>query len=416
MYRLLRAGLLGIAALLAAVGAVWLALPEYDRPDLAEIWRYASDPRYVVNVPIAYQILRIGMGAEDRVLAERIDLPPGHRIRVYADDLPHARVLCFTAGGHLLVSQGLEGRVTLLEPDRDGDGRADGARVLLEGLRFPNGLAVRAGWLYVAQPGGVARVRFDESAGGISGELETILELPDTHGHNTRPLRFGPDGWLYTAVGTACNACVIGDPRQGVVLRVRPDGGPPEVVASGFRNPADLGWHPVTGALYALDVGRDFAGDDFPPEELDRIEPGGFYGFPFFHGDGLPDPDLPPPDEQLARSARGPAHEFPAHSTPLGLAFLPGVAGGDTPEALVALHGSWNRTTRVGYSLVGLAWDAEGRIRERPFATGFGSDDDVIGRPVHVAPGPDAAIYVSDDFAGVVYRIERPSRRRSARP
>lgn len=403
MYKIARAILLPFAALSSLILGIWWLIPEYDRPDPAEIWRYVTDPLYVVNTPIAYQLLGTAMGAaEDRELAARISLPRGGRIGVYAGDIPHARVLLFTSGGHLLVSQTLHGRVMLLEPDRDGDGRADGARVLLEELRFPNGMALREGWLYLAEPTRVSRVRFDEATGRLAGRLEPILELPDTIGHNLRPLRFGPDGWLYTAVGTSCNACVVDDPLQGTILRLRPDGNGSEVVARGFRNVSDFGWHPRTGALYALEVGRDFAGEDFPPEELNRIEPGAFYGFPFFHGDGLPDPELEAPPD-LARSARGPAHELTAHSTPLGITFL----DADPVEALVALHGSWNRTTKVGYELIALRWGSDGSITQRDFARGFEQGGDVIGRPVHVTPGPDGAIYLSDDYAGAVYRIVR---------
>lgn len=407
---LLRITLIVLAGGIAFAGLFWLALPEYDRPSPGVIWRYLVDPLYVVNTPIAYQLLGTAMGADERALAEHIELPPGQRIGIYAAGIPHARVLHFTAGGHLLVSQALKGRVTLLLPDADGDGRADGARVLLEDLDVPNGLAIRAGWLYVAQVQEIARVRFDGTSGRISGALESILALPDTTGHNLRPLRFGPDGWLYTAVGTACNACVADDPREGTVMRVRPDGSSPEVVARGFRNVTDLGWHPRSGALYALDVGRDFAGEDFPPEELNRIAPGGFYGFPYLHGAGLPDPDLPPPDEALAKRALGPDHVFTAHSTPLGLAFLPASPGGGVAEALVALHGSWNRTEKVGYEVVQLRFGPGARIEQRRFATGFEREGEVIGRPVHVAPGPDGAIYVSDDYAGAVYRIAPQTR------
>jgi len=399
-----------LVCLALAAGGIWWLLPESDRPQLREIWHYATDPLYVVNAPVAYQLLGLAMGAADSALAERIELPEGYRIGVYARDLPHARVLSFTSAGHLLVSQPLKGRVTLLEPDRDADGRADAARVLLEDLRLPNGIALRDGWLYLAQPARISRARFDEQSGRLRGTLEPVLALPDTSSHNLRPLRFGPDGWLYTAIGTPCNTCVVDDPRLGAILRVRPEGGELEVVASGFRNVTDLAWHPRSGALHALDVGRDFAGDDFPPEELDRIVTGGFYGFPFLHGAGVPDPDLPPPDAELERGAVGPVHEFMAHSTPLGITFLPSEATGGSTTALVALHGSWNRTTPSGYALVSLRWRDDGTIAQADFATGFQSSGDVIGRPVQTAIGPDGAIYLSDDYAGAVYRIAKSTR------
>jgi glucose/arabinose dehydrogenase len=190
---------------------------------------------------------------------------------------------------------------------------------------------------------------------------------------------------------------------------MRPEGGQPEIYATGLRNVVDLGWHPTTGELYATEVGRDFMGDDLPPDELNRIERGAFYGFPFLHGDGIPDPDLAPPDAASISEARSPAYAFPAHSTPLGLTFL---ASG---EALVALHGSWNRSQKVGYEIVALRWDRDG-IAVSAFASGFERDEDVVGRPVDVIEGPDGAIYVSDDYAGAIYRIARVAPAHALRP
>ena len=187
----------------------------------------------------------------------------------------------------------------------------------------------------------------------------------------------------------------------------RPDGSGEEIFATGLRNPVGFDWRPETGELYATDNGRDLLGDDFPPCELNRIERGGFYGWPYANGDRVADPDLGAGRERRIASSLSPAHAFRAHNAPLGIHF---VRGARAPRdyhgaALVALHGSWNRTRKDGYKVVSLHWRPDGAIEERDFAVGFERDEDVIGRPVDVAEGPDGAFYISDDYAGAIYRV-----------
>ncbi len=338
----------------------------------------------------------------------RIRVPEGLSIGLYAADLPNARILRFTPAGDLLVSLPRSGRVMLLSRDADGDGRADGARVLLEGLNRPHGLDLHEGWLYVAETDAVGRIRFDASRGETGGGFERVVTgLPAGGNHWTRTLRFGPDGWLYVSVGSSCNVCEEEDPRRAALLRFRPDGSGGEIHATGLRNAVGFDWRPETGELFATDNGRDLLGDDFPPCELDRIVPGGFYGWPYANGPNVPDPDLGAGHEARIRQALPPVHAFAAHNAPLGITFVRGerAPAAYRGAALVALHGSWNRRRKDGYEVVSLHWLADGRIEERALVTGFLLDDEVIGRPVDVAEGPDGAFYVSDDYAGAVYRV-----------
>jgi mono/diheme cytochrome c family protein len=147
-------------------------------------------------------------------------------------------------------------------------------------------------------------------------------------------------------------------------------------------------------------------GDDFPPCELNHIEAGRFYGWPYFNGDNVPDPDMGPDPLAAERAPTPPAHGFRPHNAPLGMTFL---TGDDLPpqyrrSALAALHGSWNRSTPDGYKVVSLHWNEDG-IEERDFLAGFNQQGDISGRPVDVAQGPDGAIYISDDYAGAIYRV-----------
>jgi cytochrome c553 len=201
--------------------------------------------------------------------------------------------------------------------------------------------------------------------------------------------------------------CEEEDERRAAMLRFRPDGSEGEVFATGLRNSVGFDWRPGTHELYATDNGRDLLGDDFPPCELNRIVRGGFYGWPYANGSRVPDPDLGSGRDQEISSSIPPAHEFRAHNAPLGITFVRNAARGSSLEgaAIVALHGSWNRTRKDGYEVVSLHWNEDGSIREEPFLTGFLADDRAIGRPVDVAQAPDGVFYVSDDYAGAVYRL-----------
>jgi glucose/arabinose dehydrogenase len=371
--------------------------------------RWLWPERFAVNAPLGHLLLGRGAGAPaPELFASRIRAAPGFRAGIFAEGVAEARMLRPTAAGDLLVSQPREGAVLLLERDADGDGRSDGRRAILSGLDLPHGIDVAEGWLYVAETGALGRVRFDAAARAVSGEYARIATgLPQGGRHWTRSLRVGPDGLLYLSIGSSCNVCEETDPRRAAILRYRPDGSGEEVFASGLRNAVGFDWRPATGELHATDNGRDLLGDDFPPCELNRVVAGGFYGWPYANGDNLPDPDLGRGHEDRIRRAIPPVHAFRAHNAPLGITFVRGAAAPAALRgaALVALHGSWNRTRKDGYKVVSLHWMPDGAIEERDFLVGFERDGDVIGRPVDVAEGPDGALYVSDDYAGAVYRV-----------
>jgi glucose/arabinose dehydrogenase len=365
--------------------------------------------RWAVNAPVRHLLFGSGAGAPSKATFDsRIRAPDGFTIGIYADGLPSARLLRFTPSGDLLVSLPRHDRIELLERDSDGDGRADGRRVLLDGLNRPHGIDFYRSWLYVAETSGVGRVLFDADSGTARGSYEGgIVDLPRGGNHWTRTVRFGPDGWMYVSIGSSCNACEEEDPRRAAIVRYRPDGSGEQIYATGLRNAVGFDWQPRTGRLYTTDNGRDLLGDDFPPCELNHVVEGGFYGWPYANGDRVPDPDAGAGHDDRIRASIPPAHGFGAHNAPLGIIF---VRGRQAPPAyrgaaLVALHGSWNRTQKDGYKVVSLHWSSDGRIEERDFVVGFEEDENVIGRPVDVAEGPDGAFYVSDDYAGAVYRV-----------
>lgn len=341
-------------------------------------------------------------------LEERIRLPEGFRWTLYATGITNARFMVAADNGDILLTAPRQGKVYAVRADKDGDGKSDKVEVLLEDLNRPHGIDLEGGFLYVAETEAILRYPFDEETGKVLGPPERIVGgLPRGGNHWTKTVRIGPDGWMYVSMGSSCNVCEEEDERRAAMMRFRPDGSEGSVYATGMRNSVGFDWAPWDGALYATDNGRDLMGDDYPPCEFNRVEEGGFYGWPYANGNKAPDPDFGAGKGALIAQSIAPAHGFGAHTAPLGMAFI----NADTlPDdygrsALVALHGSWNRSIKAGYRVVSLHWDGDGNITERDFMTGFEADEDVIGRPVDIVQGPDGAIYISDDFTGSVYRV-----------
>jgi glucose/arabinose dehydrogenase/cytochrome c553 len=369
---------------------------------------------FAIRGPIFNSMLGRGIDPpSETVVQGRFRVPEGYRIELFAEGIENARFMRFSPGGDLIISQPRIGRLLHVARDADGDGRSDGQQPLLEGLDRPHGFDFRDGQLYIGEGSAIARVAFSEDGPDsirVTGDTTRIAEgIPEGGNHWSRTLRFGPDGMIYLQVGSSCNVCEEEDPRRAAILRFSADGSGEEIYAAGLRNSVGFDWRPGTNELYATDNGRDLIGDDYPPCELNRIEQGGFYGWPYANGDNRPDPDFGEDNASRIAASIPPVHSFNAHNAPLGITFLRHPSAPPTLRgaALVALHGSWNRSRLDGYKVVSLHWDAEGRITERDFLTGFEVDEDVIGRPVDVAEGPDGAIYVSDDYANVIYRVSR---------
>ena len=382
-------GFLGLLVLVVCAGVgLWLFLPD----------------RYVVNTPL--RALFETQPVDKDALDSWLTLPAGFSFSFYATGLDGIRVLRATPAGDLIVSTPRTGKVWLVRQNRD-DGSIE-KRVLLENLNRPHGIELHDGWLYVAETDAVGRVGFDAEAGATSGGFRRIVtDIPGGGMHWTRTIRRGPDDWFYLTVGSNCNACED-IPRRAAMHRFKADGSELETFATGLRNSVDFGWAPWDNKLYATDNGRDLLGDDLPPGELNHVVKGGFYGWPYSWGNRQPDPDLGADNLGSVKNSTPPVHSFDAHTAPLGITFLNGrnLPAEFQRSALVAQHGSWNRTQKSGYRLVSLHWDSAGAITERDFLTGFEVDEEVIGRPAFVEQGPDGAIYISDDFNGSIYRVE----------
>jgi glucose/arabinose dehydrogenase len=365
-----------------------------------------------INSNSLKMILNVLMGLEGppataTSVKQRFQLPPGFHLELYAANLPKARFLRFTPGGDLLLSRPHSGDIILLRSDANGDGQPDAVITLLDGLKRPAGMDFDGDTLYIAESDRIGRVAFDSANGRLAGDYEPLIEgFTDDGNHWSKTLRVGPDRLLYLSQGSTCNICVEEDERRATMMRFRPDGSGAEIFATGLRNSVGFDWAPWNGGLYATDNGRDLMGDDFPPCELNLVEQGRFYGWPYYNGANVPDPDMGPDPLAGQREPTPPVHDFRAHNAPLGITFIDGRnwPAGYERAALVALHGSWNRSIADGYKVVSLHWTDKG-IEERDFLTGFNRDGDIAGRPVDVAQGPDGAVYISDDYAGAIYRV-----------
>ena len=337
----------------------------------------------------------------DDIPLQKLKLPPGFAVELWASGLPNARSIAVGSKGTVFVGTRLVGNVYAVVDM--GDHRE--VKTIATGLHRPNGVAFRDGSLYVAE---IARVlRYDDIESRLAQPPAPVVvyaDLPKDEPHGWRFIRFGPDGWLYVGIGAPCNLC--NPPATNAqIRRIRPDGSEAQVYARGIRNTVGFDWDPASGQLWFTDNGRDWLGDDLPSDELNHAAgPGLHFGYPFCHQGDTPDPEL----GKLGSCADAvpPAVKLGAHVASLGMRFY---TGGMFPSEyrnriFIAEHGSWNRTRRSGYRIVSVDVSRQ-PARAEVFAEGWLDGQSYWGRPVDVQVMPDGALLVSDDETGALYRI-----------
>ncbi len=334
-----------------------------------------------------------------------LDLPPGFEADIFAGDLSRPRFMAYDEQGILFVAEAAAGRVLAL-PDRNADGKADETIVVAEGLDIPTSLSFYDGWLYVGETSQVIRLRLDDDMRAVEREV-VVPDLPQGGAHTSRTVLLDGEGRLYVSVGSSCNVCVEEDERRAAISVYAPDGSGGWVLARGLRNAVGLTINPSTGELWATNMGRDWLGDDEPPETVYIVTDGLDAGWPRCHAGRIVDPDFG--QEGACQGVAVPAVELPAHVAPLSLAFYDGsqFPAEYQGDLFVALHGSWNRSQPAGYKVVRIAVDENGAAGQVvDFATGWLlADGAVPGRPAGLAVAPDGSLLVSDDKAGLIYRI-----------
>jgi glucose/arabinose dehydrogenase len=334
---------------------------------------------------------------------EEIHLPPGFKIDVFASDLGSSRFMAFSPDGVLFATIIDQGKVVAL-PDKNRDGKVDRIITFIKELTHPHGIAFYKGYLYIGETNEIVRFKYN-GFDSPPGKKEIVVPNLPTDGHFTRTVGFGPDGKMYVSIGSSCNICEEKDERRAAILQFNPDGSGGKIFAKGLRNAVGFTWHPETGEIWATDNGRDWLGDDLPPEEINIVKEGNNYGWPYCYGDRIPDPKYNKPE--LCKNTTPPVFEMQAHSAPLGLRFYTGKLFPKEywGDLFVAFHGSWNRSTPTGYKVVRIKMKDGKPEGIEDFASGWLKGQRAWGRPVDVIVGPDGSLYVSDDRGGIIYRI-----------
>jgi glucose/arabinose dehydrogenase len=348
--------------------------------------------------------------AAQKLPLEKIKLPPGFEIAVFADNVPGAREMALGSAGTLFVGSMREGRVYAV---RIRDNKAVETLTVASGLNLPAGVAFRDGALYVSD---VSRVlRFDRIEADLAHPPRPVAlgaRFPAEMQHGWKFIAFGPDGLLYVPVGAPCNICDPDGSRYANIMRMAPDGGGLEVYARGIRNSVGFDWHPQTHELWFTDNGRDALGDDVPNDELNHAPRAGMhFGFPYCHEGDVPDPQFGAQHE--CAQFTPPVVKLGPHVAALGMRFYTG--GMFPPEyrnnAFIAEHGSWNRSRKIGYRVMRVVLTGGKPAKYEALAEGWLQGQAAWGRPTDVLVMPDGALLVADDYAGVIYRISyRPPR------
>lgn len=340
-------------------------------------------------------------------LLSLINLPDGFEISVYAE-VNNARSLTMSPSGTIYVGNRNADKVYALQ-DKDGDHWAEEIYVIDSGLNSPNGVAFRDGDLYVAEINRILRYSDIENNLASTPEAEVVYaDFPTEEHHGWKYIAFGPDGMLYVPVGAPCNICLSEDEIFASITRMDVNGGTPEVFVHGVRNSVGFDWNPESGELWFTDNGRDMLGDSIPPCELNKApEAGMHFGYPFCHGGDIKDPEFG--DQRSCDEFVNPAFKFAAHTAPLGMKFYKGDAFPATykGDIIVAQHGSWNRSNKIGYRLMHVEVNGGEASSATVFADGWLNEatQESWGRPVDVLEMPDGSMLVSDDQAGLIYRI-----------
>lgn len=341
---------------------------------------------------------------------EKLKLPEGFKIEVYADSIDGARSMAMGDNGTLFVGTRNNKTVYAIQ-DRDKDYRADRVILLDTTLEVPNGIAFRNGNLYVAEVGRL--LRYDN----IENELDSISEpkvvyddYPTEFHHGWKYIAFGPDDKLYVPVGAPCNICdsTVVDERYATITRMDPDGSNREIYAKGVRNSVGFTWHPETKEMWFTDNGRDMLGDDIPPCELNRItEPGQHFGYPYCHGGVVKDPEFG--DQRPCSDFVPPVQALEAHVAPLGVKFYTGTMFPEKYKdyAFIAEHGSWNRSKKVGYRIALVKLEENNAVAYESFLEGWLDEEsqEQFGRPVDILFLEDGSMLISDDYGDAIYRV-----------
>ena len=379
-------------ALVTATAVVAQAPPPWKQGQPAEMANSTLAP--IAQPPAAK--------APGEIPIDKLKVPPGFKLSLWAHGLNNARVMTWGDKGTLFVSSRVAGNVYAVQ-DRGGQREV---KVIAKGLNLPNGIAFKDGTLYVAEVSRITRMTGIEDKLDSPPPMEVVYDtLPKDLPHGWKYLAFGPDGKLYFNIGAPCNICVPPDTHANI-SRVNAHGTGFEYVAHGVRNSVGFDWHPVTRELYFATHARDWLGDDVPSDRLDVASKKGMhFGFPFCHQGDILDPEF-----GRGRSCGEfvkPLLKTGPHVAGNGVQFYTGTMfpGEYKNRLFLAQRGSWNRTQKSGFRVMTVTLNAGGAPKYEVFAEGWLQGNEIWGRPVYTQQMKDGSLLISDDYAGAIYRV-----------
>jgi glucose/arabinose dehydrogenase len=345
-------------------------------------------------------------------MVSNLHVPAGFKVSIAASGLGKPRMMAVSEGGNLYVTRRDVGDILMLS-DKDGDGTFEDLSTVWPQFSDVHGITIHDGYLFAASSKKVKKAKI--AADGMLTDTTTLItDLPEGAQHNNRMIAFGKDGNMYMTIGSTCNDCGETNKENATMLVMNADGSKRKIFARGLRNTIGFDWHPQTGEIWGCDNGTDWRGDEIPPEELNKIEQGADYGWPWVFGKQQVDPTREDPSgttkEAYAKNTRPAIMTFPAHSAPIDFRFMSAANGLPTEynnDALVAWHGSWNRKKPEGYKIQRIHFQNGMPVSVTDFFSGFLSDDGKtrFGRPAGIIIERTGKIFVSDDENGIIYCI-----------
>lgn len=336
-----------------------------------------------------------------------LKVPEGWAVSVAASGLGKPRMLYHTPQG-LYVTRRDTGDVLLLK-DSNNDGKFDEIKTVAAEFKGVHGITMNNGYLYLCNNNELRRYKMN-SDGTLTNKEMLFNDMPSAGQHPNRTMDFGPDGKLYISIGTLCNDCKESDREAATIVQVDPKTWKRKIYASGLRNMIGFDWHPQTQEFWGMDNGGDAKGDDWPPEELNRIQEGKNYGYPFVYAKKEVDKTREDPagnsKEKWAENTEASIMEFQAHMAPINFQFFPS-GSAFSGDALVSWHGSWNRSKPVGFKVQKVKFSNGTPVAAEDFLSGFLQGKTRFGRPAGIAITQAGTVYISDDANGVIYSIKQ---------
>jgi glucose/arabinose dehydrogenase len=390
-----------LAAGVGALVAGWPVLAQQAANEPPPPWAQGRPSADIKLAPVAPPPLA---AAADKVPVDKLKVPKGFKVEVYASGIPNARALRLGDKGTVFVSNRTLDKLYAVV---DKGGKRE-VKVIAKELYRPNGIALHNGTLYIAELSQISKIeKIEDNLDNTPKPTVIYSDLPKDEPHGWKYLTVGPDNKLYFNVGAPCNICMPPE-THAQIRRINLDGSGVEVVARGVRQIVGMDWHPTLKQLYFTENARDWMSEELPNDKLNRLtQPGKEnFGYPYCHQGNVPDPEFG--WGHSCDEFTKPVALLGPHSAPLGIKFYTGNAfpAEYRGQAFIARHGSWNKSKKIGGDIVVAKLNKDGTLKSLDtFLTGFLQDNNYVGRPVDLLVMKDGSLLISDDYAGAIYRV-----------